>query len=494
MGIDIQIIRTDPDRVRESQRRRFKPVEAVDAIIAADAEWIRLLQVQNDLNKDFNAHNKAFGMLMKKKASADPKEIAAMKEKSKTMSEEKTKVNEDLAAAAKKREMLLSSIGNLVDDSVPVSQDEDTGNRLERSVGSLRPNPDPETMGADYNQGGRLRHHDELLDMIGGFDPRRGAAVAGHRGYFLTGPGVFLNMALVQYSLDFLAKRGYTPMQTPFFMKADVMEMTCQLGEGAGGRMFDEDMYVIPNGGGEGTDLCLIATSEQPISAFHRNEWLEPATLPIKYAGFSTNFRKEAGSHGKDAWGVFRVHQFEKVEQFVVCSPDESEAMLETMVGIAEEFLASLGLSYRVVSIVSGELNSATSKKYDVEAWFPTLGTYRELVSASNCTDFQSRAMEVRYGYAKGNSKEKTYVHMLNSTLCATERTMCGLLENWQRADGIEIPPVLRPYMGGKDKIPYVRTEPTHSHDGHNPAAKPSKQDRKTTNPDASKKGGKGKK
>jgi len=197
------------------------------------------------------------------------------------------------------------------------------------------------------------------------------------------------------------------------------------------------------------------------------NEWMEAKQLPIRYGGFSTNFRKEAGSHGKDAWGIFRVHQFDKIEQFCITSPDDDASwkMHEEMLKNSEEFFQSLGIPYRVVVIVSGALNNAASKKYDLEGWFPASSNkdvpaqFRELVSCSNCTDYQSRAMEIRYGSKKQGAREKKYVHMLNSTLCATTRAICAILENYQTDDGVAVPPVLRPYMGGKEFIPFVHKE-----------------------------------
>jgi seryl-tRNA synthetase len=198
--------------------------------------------------------------------------------------------------------------------------------------------------------------------------------------------------------------------------------------------------------------MYLIATSEQPISALHRNEWLEQTDLPLRYAGSSSCFRKEAGAHGKDVWGIFRVHQFEKIEQFCITTPEKSWEMHEEMIKIAENFYQNLELPYRVVNIVSGELNDAAAKKYDLEAWFPGYDAWRELVSCSNCTDFQSRGLEVRL---QMNNKEKVYVHMLNATLCATERTMCCILENYQTPEGVRVPTVLQPFMGGKDFLPY---------------------------------------
>ena len=230
------------------------------------------------------------------------------------------------------------------------------------------------------------------------------------------------------------------------------MAETAQLEE------FDEALYKVH--GDNGDEKYLIATSEQPISAYHRKEWIQPQELPIKYAGLSTCFRKEAGSHGKDAWGIFRIHQFEKVEQFAITDPAKSWEMHGEMLKVAEGFYQSLGLPYKVINIVSGELNNAAAKKLDLEAWFPTLAEWRELVSCSNCTDYQARAMETRYGSKKSNDTEKQYVHMLNATLCATERTICCILENYQTEEGVVVPECLRPFMGGMEIMPFVKPCP----------------------------------
>jgi len=239
-------------------------------------------------------------------------------------------------------QQLLRSIGNIVHASVPVSDNEDN-NGIIKQWG-----PQP-----------RLKYqHQDLLWMIDGFDAPRGSKVAGHRGYFLKGFGVKLNLALIQYGIDFLSKRSYTPMQTPFFMLKEPMAATAQLEE------FDDALYKVVGGAkDEANEKYLIATSEQPISAFHKDEWIDENQLPFRYAGFSTCFRKEAGAYGKDVRGIFRVHQFEKVEQFVITSPEESWKMHEEMINTSEEFFQSLGISYRVITIVSGALNNAASKK-----------------------------------------------------------------------------------------------------------------------------------
>jgi len=343
------------------------------------------------------------------------------------------------------RDEKLYAIGNLVHDSVPISMDE-KDNGIVKTFGECRPKEDT------------LKHHHELLYMINGYQPEAGTEVAGHRGYYLTGFGMLLNNALVQYGLQFLGSKKYTPVQTPFFMKQSAMKKVAALSE------FNEALYKV-TGNEEDEAMYLIATSEQPICALNMGQSFTKNELPIKYAGFSTCFRKEAGKHGKDAWGIFRVHQFEKIEQFIVCHPDESWEMQEEMLKVSEEFYQSLGLAYQVVNIVSGELNNAASKKLDLEAWFPTLGCYRELVSCSNCTDYQSRRLGVKYVGKTNNNAD--FVHLLNSTLCATERTLCCLLENYQTEKGIKIPTALQPFLApftthleDPTVIPFVRKPP----------------------------------
>lgn len=342
----------------------------------------------------------------------------------------------------------VNTIGNLVHSSVPVSDDEANNELVKKWA--------PEGVEVSVEKKALLSHH-EVLTRLDGYDQERGTKIAGHRGYFLRNYGVFLNQALINYGLDFLAKRSYTPLQAPVMMNKDVMAKTAQLSQ------FDEELYKVIDGSDE---KYLIATSEQPISAYHSGEWFEqPAEqLPKRYAGYSTCFRREAGSHGKDAWGIFRVHAFEKIEQFCLTEPEKSWEEFDRMINHAEEFYKSLEIPYRVVAIVSGELNNAAAKKYDLEAWFPFQGEYKELVSCSNCTDYQARNLEIRCGIKKMNEREKKYVHCLNSTLCATERALCCLLENYQTEDGLKIPKVLQKYIPGEPEfIPYVKELPKDS-------------------------------
>jgi len=463
MPLDIDLFRKerggDPEKVRESQRRRMAgkdpelakaAVDLVDEIIEWDLKWRTAIENHNACRKQQRIASKNYGKLAGKlnKSKKDPTDeekaqLEDLRAKAKKIKEvDVVEADKQEAICIKERNSRLHLVGNIVSDDVPVSNDEEH-NAVVR------------TWGTPPKEAGR-RHHHELLWMIGGYEPDMGTTVAGHRGYFLTGPGVRLNLALQQYSLDFLSKRGYTPVYAPFFMKKDMMGLTAELAD------YDDALYHVKGSGDE--EYYLIATSEQPISAMYHKKWMKKEELPKKFAGMSTCFRKEAGSSGKDCWGIFRVHQFEKIEQFVYTAPGESKQAHEDMMDCACDFYKSLGFPYRVVAIVSGELNNAAAKKYDLEAWFPTLQVYRELVSASNCTDYQARAMETRYGQSvtkgPGVMRVKQYVHMLNATLCATSRTICCILENYQQDDGVRVPTVLQPYMGGVDFLPYTRPPP----------------------------------
>ncbi|KAH3900618.1 probable Serine--tRNA ligase, cytoplasmic [Saccharomycodes ludwigii] len=440
----------NPDLIRESQKARFASVELVDEIIADYKEWVKTKFQLDELNKKINKVQKEIGLKFKKKedASALLAEKDTLNEEKKRLSEQEQKEDEDL-----KKKIFL--VGNIVHPSVPVSNDEEKDNALIRTWKPAALEK-IERVASATRFPAKLSHH-EILLRLDGYDPERGVKISGHRGYFLRNYGVFLNQALINYGLSFLTSKGYCPIQAPVMMNKDVMAKTVQLSQ------FDEELYKVVDGDDE---KYLIATSEQPISAYHSNEWFEKPQeqLPIRYAGFSSCFRREAGAHGKDAWGIFRVHAFEKIEQFVLTEPENSWQEFDRMIGNSEEFYQSLGLPYRVVGIVSGELNNAAAKKYDLEAWFPYQEEYKELVSCSNCTDYQSRNLEIRCGIKKKGDNEKKYVHCLNSTLCATERALCCVLENYQTEEGLKIPEVLRKYIPGEpDFIPYVKELPKNS-------------------------------
>jgi len=439
----------NPDKIKKSQRRRHAPEAIVDEIIELFEDH-RKTQYAAGTEMGAKLNKVQTDMKLNKKNKGDPAEFAELLKQKDDLAKEKKELEE---LAAQKHIALLKkakSVGNYVHESVPVSDNEDN-NALVRDWA-------PENVAVEKRD--CLSHH-EVLTRLDGYDPDRGVKIVGHRGYCLTGYGLFLNLALVNYGLEFLFNKKYTPNQPPFFMLREAMAKTAQL------EQFDEELYKVTEKENDpATDKYLIATSEQPISALHEGEWLNEKELPIKYAGYSTCFRKEAGSHGKDAWGIFRVHQFEKIEQFIFCKPEDSWKHFDDMINTSEEFYRSLNIPYRVVAIVSGALNNAASKKYDLEAWFPYQGEYKELVSCSNCTDYQTRELEIRFGQKKQTdaSFQKSYVHALNSTLCATERALCCVLENYQREDGIEVPAVLRKYIPGQPEfLPYVKDLPKDS-------------------------------
>mmetsp|Transcript_8944 Transcript_8944/g.21722 ORF Transcript_8944/g.21722 Transcript_8944/m.21722 type:complete len:493 (-) Transcript_8944:193-1671(-) len=476
MPIDINFLRTykggDPDAYRRYMTQRYKNPDLVDQTLAKDEAWRDL---RGEIDKQRTAVNKLQREVIapkKKKKEPCDAEVAEMKAIKAKIAE----MEAQLPTIAEERDELLKQIGNVVDPEVPISADEDADNL----VVTLYPEPleaenagDKPLLPSPISQleytlpASKPLTHDDLLWRIDGYEPLRGQQVAGHRGYFLKNAGVLLNQALINYGIAFLRKRGYQVLQPPYFMKKEVMAGIAQLED------FDEQLYKVsgktddPDGSSE---KYLIATSEQPICGYHKNEWIDDKALPFRYAGISTCFRKEAGSSGRDIRGIFRVHQFEKIEQFCVVVDDFEESAKEQtrMIDAAKEFYESLGFPFRVVCIVSGALNDAAVKKYDLEAWFPGQGAYRELVSCSNCTDFQARGVGARCGQKKTATNDKkskeemlketaSYVHFLNSTLCATGRGICCLLENYQEENGVRVPEVLVPFMGGIDFMPFER-------------------------------------
>jgi len=433
--LDINLFRADkggnPDIIRESQRSRFAPIELVDEVIALDKAWRERQFEVDKIRQELNATSKKIGKL---KASKQEEEAKKLMESTDEIKKRLAAKEAEVQEAKSTLDAKLTTIGNIVHASVPISDDE-ANNAIVRTWGEKR---------LEEN----LKNHVDLCRMLDIVALEKGADVAGGRGYYLKDEGVLLNLALINFGLTFLRKRGFKPMQTPFFMRKETMGKCAQLAQ------FDEELYKVT---GDGEDKYLIATSEQPLCAYHLGDRIYPAELPIKYAGYSTCFRKEAGSHGRDTAGIFRVHQFEKIEQFCVTSPNGNDSweVHEEMLKNSEDFYQEIGLPYQVVSIVSGALNDAAAKKYDLEAWFPASKTFRELVSCSNCTDFQARRLGIGYGQKKNDEQSKQFVHMLNSTLTATERTLCCILENFQKEDGVEVPKALQPYMGGIEFLPF---------------------------------------
>lgn len=484
MVLDLDLFREDkggdPERVRSNARNRFKDVESVDRVIDLDNIWRKTRHNLDQLNKAKNRISKEYGARVKAMKSAgkeaveeQPNEetshtpnkrvfdlndllnkineisgedsLEDLKALRKEVEEQSIKLNECLNQYETQRNEYLREIGNLLHPDVPISADEDE-NAVVRTWGEF---VDKDTLEGDY----KLLSHVDLIQKIDGLDAEHGSDIAGSRGYFLKGASIWLQQALIQYALRFLEECDFEPIYTPFWMRKSLMSAVAQLSQ------FDEELYKVISSkdSDDAEDKYLIATSEQPIAAVHRNEWLNPEVLPIKYAGLSTCFRQEVGAHGRDTRGIFRVHQFEKIEQFVVSAPNKSWDHFHEMIGNAEKFYQSLGIPYQIVNIVSGALNNAAAMKYDLEAWFPGSKAFRELVSVSNCTDYQSRRLQVRFGQTKKMTGQVEYVHMLNGTLCAVTRAICVILEVHQCPQGIRVPPPLQPFMPKKfrELIPF---------------------------------------
>ncbi|MER6855975.1 serine--tRNA ligase [Streptomyces pilosus] len=419
--IDLRLLREDPDRVRASQRARGEDVALVDALLSAD-ERRRSSGVRFD---ELRAEQKALGKLIPKAAGDEKAELLRKAEQLKA--DVKAADAERDAADAETQE-LLSRLSNLVHPDVPVGGEEDFVT-LE-THGSIR------DFGAE---GFEPRDHLELGHLLGAIDVERGAKVSGSRFYFLTGVGALLELALVNAAIAQATAAGFTPMLTPALVRPQSMAGTGFLGQAA------QDVYHL-----EKDDLYLVGTSEVPLAAYHMDEIIDADRLPLRYAGFSPCFRREAGSHGKDTRGIFRVHQFDKVEMFSYVAPEDSQAEHQRLLEWEKQWLTSLELPFRVIDVASGDLGSSAARKYDCEAWVPTQGKYRELTSTSDCTEFQSRRLSIRVR----EDKKVRPLATLNGTLCAVPRTIVAILENHQQADGsVRVPEVLRPYLGGRELL-----------------------------------------
>ncbi len=424
--LDIKLIREKPDYVKENLKRRNDPekLEMLDKVIEYDREWRGNLTKLNELRHQRRKITNEIAQLKKKGEEITDKigqarkidaEIEALEKKVKELEE---KVN-----------YYLMRLPNLLHESVPYGVDEND-------------NVTVKTWGEIPKFDFKVKDHIELGLSLGIMDLERAAKVSGARFYYLKGLGVLLDMALINFALSELVKKGYKPVEPPYMMRRRAYEGATALTD------FEEMLYKI-----EDEDLYLIATSEHPIAAMYMNEVLNAQDLPLKFVGVSTCFRREAGAHGKDTRGIFRTHQFNKVEQFIFCLPEQSWEMHEELLRNAEELVQKLGLPYRVVNVCTGDIGSFAAKKYDIEVWMPAQNRYREIISCSNCTDYQARRLNIRYREKEGAPPKGT-VHTLNSTALATGRTIVAILENYQQEDGsVIIPEVLRPYMGGVKKI-----------------------------------------
>ncbi len=424
--LDIKLFRENPELIFDSEKKRFRGTQTAEKVIEYDTLWREGEKRLNFLRSEKNRLSKSF---KKAKAEGNLDEVIA---KSKEVANEIKELGPKIEEYKQLRDDYRYKVGNIIDEDVPISDSEDD-NEIVKKYGDV-PEFDFEPL-----------NHVDLIEKIDGADMKTAAEVAGARFYYLKQDILHLNLALIQFALNELEAKGYIPLQTPFFVKGEVAAETSELGE------FEETLYKVAN-----EDLYLIATAEQTLAALHRDEIIAPEDLPIQYCALSTCFRKEAGSHGKDTLGIFRVHQFEKIEQFIYTTPEESKKAHEKLLAVTEEIYQKLGLHYQVVAIVSSALNDNAAIKYDLEAWFPGSKAYRELVSCTNCKDYQARKTKTRFG--KAGSGDAQALHTLNSTAIATERTICCLLENYQQKDGsIKVPDVLVPYMGGKTVINAVK-------------------------------------
>ena len=424
--LDIRLVREEPDKVKENLRHRGLPekIPEVDRLLQVDADWRRELAEADLLRKKRNEITEAIAAARKKGQDASKllKEAGGIPELIKNV---EVLVDEHKSKA----EEILRNLPNLIHETVPVGKDEN--DNVEVMKWGTAPKFDFKP--ADHIDIG-LKH--------GLIDVERAGRVAGARFYYLRKDLVRLNYALIQYGLDFILRKGFQLHQPPYLLRRDIVAGAVAMAD------FEDVIYKI-----EGEDLYLLATSEHALLALHNDDILDANALPLRYAGISPNFRKEAGAHGRDTKGIFRVHQFEKVEQFIFSTPEDSWKLHEELLRNLQEFWQSLNIAYRIVNVCTGDLGTVAAKKYDLEAWLPGQGKYREMASCSNCTSYQAVRSKVRYR-EKPNTPTK-WVHTLNSTLVATERAIVAILENNQQRDGtILVPGVLQPYLGGQEKIP----------------------------------------
>ena len=421
--LDIKLIRNEPDMVRAALGRRGPhAVAALDTLLELDVKRRGFLMAVEEKRSLRNAVSEEIALAKRNKEDASAK-IEAMRAVGDEIKELETRLKEVEAEL----EAELLQVPNLPEDSAPAGGEEDSV--VTHTWGAPRQFPFPPK---------------DHLDLAGAFDMidmERGARTSGSRFAYLKGDLVFLQFALVQYALQKLAGKGFRPVIVPVLVRDEAMYGT---------GFFPTDMQQVYHI--EADDLNLVGTSEVPLAALHMDEILDESDLPVRYVGYSSCFRREAGAAGKDTRGIFRVHQFDKVEMFSFCSPDKSAEEHDFMRSVEEEVLQELGLPYHAVNIAAGDLGAPAAKKYDLEAWLPTQERYREVTSCSNCTDYQARRLKVR---AKGEKGGPYLLHTLNGTVVALGRTMIAIMENYQNEDGtIAVPAVLKPYLpAGKEVI-----------------------------------------
>jgi len=419
--LDISMFRERSDIIRADHDRRGLGYENIDEVIRLDEEWRKARYEVDQLRKARNEAARGIAEAKKSGESAAADKILAEVADIGAKIDELSNLSDEYLA---KRDALRMSIPNILHAEVPIGED-DQKNTLHSMHGEKT------------ELGFEARNHNDLIEMNGWVDQARAAKVTGSRFYFLQGDLARLEMALQQYGADFLMQRGYTLVQPPLMMNREAYEGVTDLAD------FETVMYGI-----EPDKYYLIATSEHPLTAMRMDEVIEPSELPIKLVGVSACFRREVGAHGLSDRGIWRVHQFTKVEQIIISHPDESWGHHEDLLTNAVDMWDSLGLHYRVVNICTGDMGTVAARKYDLEAWLPGAGQYKEVVSCSNCTDYQANRLRMRYRTSEGNEA----VHTLNSTAIATSRALVAIMEQNQTEDGrVSIPEVLRPYMGGQE-------------------------------------------
>ena len=418
--LDMSMFREHADVLRADHDKREMPHDNIDEVIRLDEEW---RQARYDADQLRKKRNEAARGIAEAKKSGDSAAADAILAEVASLGQEIDALSEKVDSCLAERDAIRMRVPNILHDSVPVGEDDQ-----KNTLHSLH--------GDKTELGFEARNHNDLIEMNNWVDLARGAKVTGSRFYFLQGDLARLEMALQSYSANFLMDRGYTLVQPPLMMNREAYEGVTDLGD------FETVMYGI-----EPDKYYLIATSEHPLTAMRMDEIIEPSELPIKLVGVSSCFRREVGAHGLSDRGIWRVHQFTKIEQIVICNPDDSWGHHEELLTNAVELWDSLGLHYRVVNICTGDMGTVASKKYDLEAWLPGANAYKEVVSCSNCTDYQANRLRMRYRTAEGNSA----VHTLNSTAVATSRALVAIMEQYQNEDGtVRVPDVLVPHMGGQ--------------------------------------------
>ncbi|MCX6643634.1 MAG: serine--tRNA ligase [Candidatus Bathyarchaeota archaeon] len=424
--LDIKLIRENPELVKNNLAKRGIPeaIQMLGDLIAVDKEWRLNLTKLNELR-----HQRKQVTIEIAKLKKAGKEATSEVERAQDIDEKITLLEKQVTEQEQKAHGYLMRLPNLLDESVPLGKDANDNVQIK-------------TWGTIPKFNFPIKNHIDLALDLDQIDMERAGKISGARFFYLKNQVAQLDMALMSFAIEELTKKGYTPIIPPYLMKREAYEGVTALGD------FADVLYKAEN-----EDLYLIATSEHPMAAMFMNEVLKEQDMPLKLAGISTCFRKEAGAHGKDTRGIFRTHQFNKVEQFIFCKPEDSAKLHEELLQNAEELLQKLELPYRVVNVCTGDIGTVAAKKYDIEAWMPAQNGYREVVSCSNCTDYQARRLGIRYREKEG-APPKGFVHTLNSTAIATGRTIVAILENNQQQDGtINIPKALRKYMGNLEKI-----------------------------------------